>query len=149
LRRALALFAVLAIIAGCSGVNVQTEVYQTLDEARTAGAIERGWIPKGLPDSTSDLRAAHLENGNRWGVFTFDSAHGATLKDLMGEEISSTVECNAPGRLEWWPRILRSPIDLDRVKSTGLRLYHGRDGQFTFAVNWSQGRAYYWVESRG
>jgi hypothetical protein len=145
-RRILVLAALLAIAVACSGVNVQTELYQTLDEARAAGAIERGWIPRGLPESASDLRAAHLENGNRWGVFIFDSAHGPALKDLLGEEITSGIDCNAPGRVEWWPRILRSPIDLDRVKSTGLRLYHGRDGQLTFAVNWSQGRAYYWVE---
>jgi hypothetical protein len=135
-----------AMLVGCSGINVQTEVYQTLDEARAAGAIERGWIPRGLPDSASDLRAAHLENGNRWGVFAFDSARGAALKELTGDEITSGVACDAPGRLEWWPRILRSPIDLDRVKSTGLRMYRARDGQLTFAINWSQGRAYYWVD---
>jgi hypothetical protein len=136
----------IALMAGCSGVNVQNEVYQTLDEARAAGAIDRGWIPQGLPPSTTDLRVAHLGDGRRWGVFSFDAAHAPTLKALVGDEITSgPVQCDAPGRVEWWPRILRSPIDLDHVRSTGLRLHRTRDGRLTFAVNWSLGRAYYWV----
>ena len=137
--------AVLALLIGCSGIDVQIGVYQTLDEARAAGAIDRGWVPQGLPPSATDLREGHLGDGRRWGVFAFDSAHGDTLKNLLGPEITTgPVECEAPGRLEWWPRILRSPIDLERVRSTGLHVYDSRDGRLRFAVNWSQGRAYYW-----
>jgi hypothetical protein len=62
----------------------------------------------------------------------------------MGEEITAgPLECDPPGRLEFWPRVLRTPIDLDKVRSTGFRLYRGRDGR-QYAINWGQGRLYYW-----
>jgi hypothetical protein len=133
------------LIAGCSGIELQTGVYQSVDEARAAGAIERGWVPDGLPGSAADLREGHLRDGRRWGTFSFDVSESAALKKLVGDEITTgPVTCDPPGRLEWWPHILRSPIDLPGVASTGLRLYRGRDPQLTFAVNWAQGRAYYW-----
>ena len=34
-------------------------------------------------------------------------------------------------------------VDVERVRSTGFRLYTGRDSR-TYAINWGQGRAYYW-----
>jgi hypothetical protein len=133
------------LLTACSGIQLQTGVYQTLEEARLAGAIDHGWVPRGLPASASDLREGHLHNGQLWGVFSFEAARRAALEALVATEITGgTVECDPPGRLEWWPPILRSPIDLERVRLTGFRLYRGRDGQLTFAVNWAQGRAYYW-----
>ena len=139
-------FAAVVLVGACSGINVQNEVYQTLDEARAAGAIEAGWVPSGLPPSTTDVRAAHLPDGQRWGAFTFAPSHGPTLKALLGEELTSGVTCDAPARLEWWPRILRSPIDLERVHSTGFRAYRDRSSGFRYAINWPQGRAYYWKD---
>ena len=52
------------------------------------------------------------------------------------------VNCDPPGRLEFWPRVLHSPVDVEKVRSTGFRLYSG--GGRTYAINWGQGRAYYW-----
>jgi len=133
------------LLAACSSINVQSGVYATLEDARAAGAIERGWIPRGLPPSASDLREGHLNDGRGWGVFMFDTAHADVLRALLGVEIhGEPVTCEAPGRLEWWPRILRSPIDPAAVATAGLQLYHSKDGRLTYAVNWRQGRAYYW-----
>jgi len=132
--------------AGCSGIQLQTGIYQTLDEAREAGAIERGWVPKGLPASTSDIREGHLADGHIWGTFSFEPRDRAAVESLVAAEITTgPVECDPPGRLEWWPLILRSPIDLARVNQTGLRLYRGADRRMTFALNWGQGRGYYWA----
>src|SRR5205823_3975567 len=63
----------------CAGIETTTGVYATVGEARAAGAIERGFVPEGLPASV-----------------------------------------------------------------TGLRLYRSRDNRLTYAVNWRQGRAFYW-----
>jgi hypothetical protein len=135
----------LLILSACSGLSVKVGVYQTLDEARSAGAIASGWVPDGLPASTSDLREGHMPDGQRyWGVFAFKSDDAPAVRALLGNEITSgTLTCDPPGRLEFWPRILLSPIDVERVKTTGFRLYQGRAGR-TFAINWGQGRAYYW-----
>jgi hypothetical protein len=146
---AVAILAVLAlsVLGGCSDLRVKEGIYTTLDEATAAGAIQAGWVPAGLPASTGDLREGHLPDGRHWGVFTFAPRDADAVRALLGSEITSgTISCDAPGRLEWWPRILHSPIDVTGVGSTGFRLYHDRGGSAIFAVNWGQGRAYYWRE---
>ncbi len=132
----------------CSDLGVKMGVYQTVDEARTAGAIANRWVPEGLPAGASDLREGHLPDGRHWGAFSFPAADSAPVRALLGPEIATgTLECRPPGRLEFWPRLLRSPIDVARVRSTGFRLYTAADR--TYAINWGQGRAYYWRSTEG
>ena len=52
---------------------------------------------------------------------------------------------DVPGRIEWWPTLLRNTLDAERIKATGLQTYRSRTGNRLFAVNWSQGRAYIWT----
>ena len=144
--KVLAIVAALGVIAGCAGspLSVKLAVFNTVDEARNAGAIQAGWVPDGLPGRTSDLRAGYMPDGRHWGVFAFPSSEEAALRRLARDEITSgTLECDPPGRLEFWPRLLRTPIDIERVRATGFRLYRGGDSR-TYAINWGQGRAYYW-----
>ena len=122
-------------------------VYATLEEARAAGAVQRGFVPEGLPPGTSDLRVAYLDDGTHWAVMAFPQTQGDALRALVGQEIvDGSAHCVAPGRFEWWPRVLRDPIDINTVHATGMRLYTARAGRRTFAVNWNQGRAFYWRE---
>jgi hypothetical protein len=134
---------VLIAVAGCSDLRVKMGVYANVDEARKAGAIASGWVPDALPPTTSDLREGHLPDGRHWGAFSFPAADAAPVRALLGSEITAgTLACEPPGRLEFWPRVLLTPIEVERVRSTGFRLYQG--GGRTYAVNWGQGRAYYW-----
>lgn len=135
--------ALIALTAGCSDLRVKMSVYQSVEEARAAGAIAAGWVPEALPAGTSDLREGHLPDGRHWGAFTFPSADPGPVRALLGGEITSgSLECRPPGRLEFWPRVLQSPVDVARVRTTGFRLYGG--GDRTYAINWGQGRGYYW-----
>jgi hypothetical protein len=132
------------LLGGCGDLRVKIGVYANLDEARKAGAVTAGWVPEGLPSSASDLREGHHPDGRHWGAFTFAGAEDAPMRALLGSEITTgTLSCEPPGRLEFWPRVLHSPVDVERVRSTGFKLYSGRDSR-TFAINWGQGRAYYW-----
>jgi len=136
---------VLLSLAACSDLRVKEGIYTTIEDARASGAIAAGWVPTGLPPSAADLREGHLPDGRHWGVFTFAARDADAVRALLGREITSDhLTCEAPGRLEWWPRLLHSPIDVDRVHSTGFRLYPDRASERTFAINWGQGRAYYW-----
>jgi hypothetical protein len=131
-------------IAGCEGLRVQEGIYANLTEARDAGAIAHGWVPTGLPPSTSDLREGHMPDARHWGVFTFAVADASAVRALLNTEITAgSPPCDPPGRLEWWPRILHTPVDVDRLHTTEFRLYRGKDGSM-FAINWNEGRAYYW-----
>ena len=147
LRLLLSLCALAATaMAACADLDVVTESYGTLAEAEGEGAIARGWLPGGLPSGTRELRVAHdLDSNRRWGLFNFPPAEAEALRAIIGPEISlDGRRCSPPRRIEWWPVLLRDQLDGERIKSTGLRAYEGRAGDLIFAVNWAQGRAYYW-----
>ena len=146
-RVAVVCAAILAAVA-CTGRNVQTAVYATVTEARSSGAMERGYVPSILPENAYELRAAYAVNGDqRWGLFNFPSDGGDALRAiLLPEEVSlAGTVMDVPGRIEWWPIILRGDVDAVSAKTTGLRAYHARSAPLVFVVNWSQGRAYYWT----
>lgn len=134
----------LALLAGCGDLRVKEGVFNTVDEARRGGAMAAGWIPDRVPAAASDLREGHLPDGRHWGVFAFQAADEAAVRSLVGDEVTTgALTCDPPGRLEFWPRLIRGTVDAEKVRSTGFRLYRGADGR-TYAINWGQGRAYYW-----
>ena len=141
----------IALAAACSGINSQTNSFATLAEARQAGAIAQGRIPDGLPPGSHDLREAHVPGTRqRWGIVNFPEAEAGSLRALLTpEEVQLDGQrCEAPGRIEWWPVVLRGNLDGARIAATGIRGYRSKDGQLIFAVNWDQGRAYYWAVER-
>ena len=73
------LLLVLAVLGACGDLRVKMGVYNTLDDAKRAGAIESGWIPEGVPASASELREGHLPDGRHWGVFAFRPANALPL----------------------------------------------------------------------
>ena len=134
-------------IAACRDADVDTSSYATLAEARQAGEIRRGWIPEGLPPGAFELRGAHdLDTNARWGLFSFPPSEASHLKVLLdpSEFPLQGQECLPPRRIEWWPILLRGSLDAERIAATGLKAYRSTDGALLFAVNWNQGRAYYW-----
>ena len=134
----------LTVVAGCGDLRVKMGVYASVDEARKGGAIAAGWVPDGLPPGASDLREGHMPDGRHWGGFSFPGGDAAPVRALLGSEITTgTLSCEPPGRLEFWPRVLLSPVDVEQVRTTGFRVYKGLDAR-TYAINWGQGRAYYW-----
>jgi len=136
-------------MAGCSGPTVHTATYATLREARASGAVERGWMPDTLPENAYELRAAYAVDGpERWGLFNFRPADEAALRAILQPDETSLggTVMDIPGRIEWWPVILRGRLDAERIQTTGMHAYHAKSSPLVFAVNWNQGRAYYWRE---
>lgn len=133
--------------AGCRDVEVVTASYATLAEAAAAGAVERGWVPRGLPPGTREIREAHdLDTSRRWGLFNFPPAEADALKALLDAELSLDGQrCDPPRRIEWWPVLLRGVLDGEQIRATGIRAYRAREGGLIVAVNWKQGRGYYWA----
>jgi hypothetical protein len=134
------------MVSACSNSNVITNSYATLDEARTAGAIANGYLPDGLPPSTGEIREAHdPDNRRHWALFSFSPGEAGHLRAIVGpQEVSlDGQQSDVPGRLEWWPLLLRARLDAERLRATGLLTY--RRGDVFYAVNWNQGRAYLWT----
>ena len=142
------LLTAITLTAGCRDLEVITNSYSTLAEARQAGAIISGRIPQGLPPGTREMREAFdLDTNRRWGLFDFPPAEAPVLKALFqpAEHQLAGQRCDAPRRIEWWPAQLRGDLEAERIRNTGLRAYRSADGELVFAVNWNQGRAYYWA----
>ena len=141
-----AIIGALAVCA-CAYGDAVTNAYATKAEAEQSGAVDRGWVPKGLPASTHELREAHSPEGNRiWGLFNFEPREGDALRALLQpEEIPATgLRPAIPPRIEWWPLLLRGTLNADQIKTASLQLYRTKDGVLVMVVNWKQGRAYYW-----
>jgi len=135
------------LVAACRDLQVVTNTYATLAEAKNSGALERGWIPPLLPAGAHDIREAHddAHSGRRWGLFSFRLEDDATLRARLGPEISLLgVGVDAPPRIEWWPVLLRGSLDPAQLAATGLKGYEVPADQLVVAVNWNQRRAYYW-----
>lgn len=144
-RTAAVLFAVFA--AACANQNVNTDSFATMKEARDRGAVERGWVPATLPERAYELRAAYdLDTDRRWGILNFRTEDADALRAILAPDEISVVgtKMRIPARIEWWPIALRNELDAEQLKATGLRTYRATSGDFVFAVNWPQGRAYYW-----
>jgi len=142
-----ALAGVAAVVAACSGIKSQTNSFASLAEAQQAGAVRNGWIPDGLPQGSHDIREGHVPGTRqRWGLFEYPHAEETVLRGLLqSEEISADgQQCDVPARIEWWPLILRGQLDGPRLAATGVHVYRAKEGDLLFAVNWNQGRAYYW-----
>jgi len=137
----------LALVLACEAIDSQTYSFATLAEAREAGAIANGWIPEGVPAGSRDIRVAQVPGSSvHWAIINFPQAEADALKALLQpEEISLDGQrCEMPRRIEWWPIILRGDLDGPRLSATGIRGYRSKQGNLLFAVNWNQGRAYYW-----
>jgi len=135
------------LLCACAYGDAVTNAYATKAEAEQSGAVARGWVPKGLPPSTHELREAHSSEGRRiWGLFNFEPGEGDALRALLQpEEISAAgLRPEIPQRIEWWPVLLRGTLNPDQLKTASLQLYRSKDGALVMVVNWKQGRAYYW-----
>ena len=125
--------------------------FASIAEARAAGAVERGCVPGMLPSGAYELRAAYEPSGwRRWGLFNFRTEDAEALRAAIGVEETTFdgMQVDIPGRIEWWPVAMRGALDSATLNATGLRAYRVKDVPLVFAVNWSQGRAYYWAVER-
>ena len=138
------LFAVGA--SACRDKDILTFSFANMAEVRGAGADARD-IPRRLPEGAHDIRAAHdPDSHRRWGLFNFGPNDAEALRAMLkSEEVSlAGVECDIPGRVEWWPVILRGQVNAEQARMAGLNAYQSAEGDLLFVVHWKQGRAYYW-----
>jgi hypothetical protein len=148
----LACVSLLLAASACRDTEVVTNSYASLDEARAAGAMSAGYLPEGLPPGAHDIREAHDPGSSqRWVIFSFSPAERDSLMALLDPaEVSLDGQSSdVPGRIEWWPVLLRNTLNAERIRATGLLTYRSRTGDRYYAVNWSQGRAYVWGVTKG
>ncbi|MCP4149504.1 MAG: hypothetical protein GY757_17280 [bacterium] len=80
--------------------------YPTLEDAKTVGAIKRGWIPPVLPVSAADIHEQHsIDTNTVW--IKFNANHpdlkklSTQLRVLTSQEIDSLFPLKHPSG-NWW-----------------------------------------------
>lgn len=137
----------LCLTASCRNIDVETDSFATMTEARQRGAVDRGWVPGFLPERAYEIRAAYDTDGRRrWGILNFKPEDVESVRRVLRPVELSLAgwRMNIPARIEWWPVALRNELDAEALAATGLRAYRTDSGDYVFVVNWNQGRAYYW-----
>jgi hypothetical protein len=90
---------VLALATACSGINARTDSFNTLADARQAGAIELGRLPEGVPPGTRDIRIGYVPGSTeRWGLFNFPQEEAPTLRALLQGNASMCPGESSGGR---------------------------------------------------
>jgi hypothetical protein len=109
MRRMLAI-SVLLLSVACN--ETQHRVYPTRQEAVADGAIDRGWVPKWLPPSATDIREVHnIDSNATLMTFRFERTDLSRMvsdcesttgmpHELPAGDIASSVP--------WWPEFLNA-----------------------------------------
>src|SRR5438270_5107414 len=98
-----------ALLLGCHEDVVNT--YVSAQEARAAGAIDRGWIPRLLPPSAKFIREKHnIDTNESWGRFEFSASDARGLASAVTPIRSGADrECVRDPHVNWWPLSNRDP----------------------------------------
>jgi hypothetical protein len=131
--------------------------YNNIYEAKHDGAIERGWIPPILPDSSVEIWERHLIDSNRvWIKFRFDKADIRSMIDgleLVNQAEIATLEFPNPG-VNWWPKEINKEtfmtgrqLPLVVYKYRRVITYSENRQKIIpafFVIDWESNIAYYW-----
>jgi len=85
------LFSLFMFILGCG--ETQEVFYKDMDAARKDNAVERGWIPNIIPESSTEIHERHDLDTNRvWISFKFDRKGIQGLIDQVEELTPAEVK---------------------------------------------------------
>ena len=103
---------VLVSLQGCS--DIQQATYESVDQARAAGAIERGWIPSFLPPSAVRIEEHHsIDTSRGWVRFHAPWRDLAAIGDMNRRINAASFKATdlvVPDRPSDWPQELRRPL---------------------------------------
>jgi hypothetical protein len=152
MARALSVFLACALL-GCHG-DRRESFYPALADAKRDGAIDRGWIPDFLPESSRGIHELHdISPSTTWCAFQFIPSDSSVLRKSLQVDagaLSLVRRVPDPGR-SWWPTALTGDIDAARIHSAGFELYALVEPETTstkqallFAIDWAKGRGFFY-----
>ena len=99
----------------------------------------RGWFPRFLPESSSDLHIKYLlHNSEAWGRFSFDASDSQALTELLSPQRTPGVRITSP-KSPWWDERA-----LEREKAFCYTLRERDAGTFVIVVDWANRVVYFW-----
>ena len=113
---------------GCLPGETPEQAYTGYDEAKADGAIGRGWIPEGLPETAVDIREKHNLDNNA-SILVFDAGESFTLPEGCDTATEAPKASLSAG---WWPA----------AEVAELPAYHCSDG--LLATDETSSQVYFW-----
>src|SRR6185295_11764325 len=108
----------LVLVSGCVEDEPPYRHYDRYEEAVTAGELQRGWLPRWVPDAASDIHLqGDIDTSEVWFRFRLPAQGNRPLQDtlveLSLEEIRELLWRQPRGAKAWWPRnlIQQQPAD--------------------------------------
>jgi hypothetical protein len=158
-KTSIGLLAVLSILAlGCSEMDIRENYYENMAEARSAGALEAGWIPDIIPPSSTEIHERHdVDSEETWVTFSFSKNDMQEMASRLEQVNVSEVpkeNFTSSGDVDWWPRNLRSSLRNSKGRRTPLEIYkynrmvefatHKRSAPCFVVIDWDSNLAYFW-----
>ena len=128
------LFATGLLLAGCLDTTSDAS-FATAREAKDAGYVDNGWIPRWLPDAATDIREAHDVDSNvSMLAFSLPDSSSVALPDTC---IPIDHQRIFPAALQrsWWPdektlqtsySFFRCSADATRYRFVGVSMQQAR-----------------------
>ena len=128
--------------------------YPSLADAKKDGAIDRGWIPDFLPESSRAIHEVHdMSPSTTWCAFEFLPSDSQGLRKSLksvGALPPSVGRVPGPG-VSWWPAALEGNLDVGKIHGAGFDPYVvERPETFVtaeillFAIDWTKGRGFFY-----
>lgn len=148
----------LAFLIVACGNNLRESSYRTLADARNDGAIDRGWLPDYLRQSSREIHEIHrIEHPKTWCSFKFlandSESLRRTLKSLDKSQLAG-MRIEDPS-VSWWPAEFDGNLQVGKVNQEGYELLGvdestggNRTLVYLFLIDWSKGRAFFYQTTR-
>lgn len=140
-------------LVACHG-DRRESFYPSLADAKRDGAIDRGWIPDLLPESSRGIHELHdMSPSTTWCAFEFLPAESQALrKSLKSVDVlaPSVRRVANPGK-SWWPDMLVGSLDVGKIHGAGFELSMvvapetpSTNEVLLFAIDWTKGQAFFY-----
>jgi hypothetical protein len=148
----------MSILTGCHDTRSEY-FYPCLAAAEKDGAIDRGWLPDFLPESSHTIRVVgDLSPARVWCAFEFRPSDSDRLLknakkvDVLDPSISHVPDPHQP----WWPVVLKGNLDVGKIEKARFKLFTVETPEtsvtttiWLFAVDMSNGHGFFISRSKG
>jgi len=150
----------LLLVVVCSGFLVgchsdrRESFYPSLSDAKKDGALDRGWIPDFLPDSSHAIHEVHDNSpSTTWCAFEFLPTDSQGLRKSLKsvDSLAPSVRTVPNPGQSWWPDVLRGNLDVGRIHRAGFELYVVTAPETSvttevllFSIDWTKGHGFFY-----
>jgi len=143
----------ICVLAACHG-DRRESFYPALVDAKRDGAIDRGWLPDFLPESSHAIHELHdMSPSTTWCAFEFLPADSQALrKNLKNVDVPAPSVKRVPNPdKSWWPDVLVGGLDTGKIHEAGFELSMlvvpetaSTNEVLLFAIDWTKGRGFFY-----